>query len=153
MSDPLRQIYLVDDDPAILKALSRLLRSAGYETVAFASAKSFMESYSADAPGCLVLDVAMPEITGLELQSWLVQSNSPLPVIFLTGRADIPDSVKAMKAGAIDFLTKPVNKIELLCRIRSLLRVRHLENQLERTLAYLAEFETASRASASTGAP
>ena len=118
MNDPLRQIYLVDDDPDLLIALSRLLRSAGYEAITFTSAKAFMESYSPDAPGCLVLDISMPGITGLELQQWLVQSNSPLPVIFLTGRGDIPASVRAMKQGAVDFLTKPVNDIDLLKAIR-----------------------------------
>src|SRR5438045_4066021 len=114
VNDPLRQIYLVDDDRAVLKALSRLLRSVGYETVSFVSAKAFMEHYSPNAPGCLVLDISMPGITGLELQRWLVQSNSPLPIIFLTGRGDIPASVQAMKRGAVDFLTKPVNEADLL---------------------------------------
>src|SRR6266576_866973 len=110
----MRQVYLVDDDPDILTALSRLLSSAGYEAITFTSAKAFMESYRPDAPGCLVVDISMPGITGLELQQWLVQSNSPLPIIFLTGRGDIPASVRAMKQGAVDFLTKPVNDTDLL---------------------------------------
>jgi FixJ family two-component response regulator len=118
LNDPLRQIYLVDDDPAILRALSRLLRAAGYETITFTSAKAFMTCYHPDAPGCLVLDVSMPGITGLELQHWLVQSNSPLPVIFLSGHGDIPSTVQAMKKGAIDFLTKPVNDTDLLNAIQ-----------------------------------
>ena len=118
MKDPLRQIYLVDDDPAVLKALSRLLRSAGYETLTFNSAKAFMELYHPDAPGCLILDVSMPGITGLELQQWLVQSDYPLPVLFLTGHGNVPDSVQARKAGAIDFLTKPVNDTDLLKAIQ-----------------------------------
>ena len=118
MNDPLRQIYLVDDDPAVLKALSRLLRSAGYEPIAFSSAKDFMERFHPDAPGCLVLDVSMPEVTGLELQKWLIQSNSPLPVIFLTGHGDVPGTVQAMKRGAVDFLVKPVNDVDLLKSIR-----------------------------------
>ena len=118
MNDPLRQIYLIDDDPAVLKALSRLLRSAGYETITFSSAEAFMRAYHADSPGCLILDVSMPGITGLELQEWLVQANNPLSIIFLTGHGDIPASVQAMKAGAIDFLTKPVNDTDLIKAIQ-----------------------------------
>ena len=79
------QIYLVDDEPSVRKALSRLLRSAGYEVTAFGSAKEFMQRHLADAPGCLVLDVTMPEISGIELQQWLARVRSPLPIIFLTG--------------------------------------------------------------------
>jgi FixJ family two-component response regulator len=80
-----------------------------------------MESYEADEPGCLVLDLAMPEVTGLELQKWLKQLNSPLGVIFLTGRGDVPAGVQAIKDGAVDFLTKPVNDKELLRAIRETL--------------------------------
>ena len=85
MNDLARRIYLVDDDPSVLKALSRLLSSAGYKTAQFNSAKQFMEGYGADEPGCLVLDLAMPGFNGLDLQRWLMQSNSSLPIIFLTG--------------------------------------------------------------------
>jgi FixJ family two-component response regulator len=118
MNDPLRQIYLVDDDPMVLKALSRLLRSAGYETATFNSAEAFIREYRADAPGCLILDVSMAGITGLELQQWLLRSNNPLPIIFLTAHGNIPASVQAMKAGAVDFLTKPVNDVDLLKAIQ-----------------------------------
>lgn len=118
MTDPLRQIYVVDDDAAVARALARLLRAAGYEPVIFTSARDFMERCKPDAPGCLVLDVSMPGITGLELQEWLVQAASPLPIIFLTGRGDIPTSVRAMKYGAVDFLTKPVNESDLLKAIQ-----------------------------------
>jgi len=118
LKDPLRQIYVVDDDPAVLKAICRLLRSAGYEVIPFTSPKAFMKCYQPDTQGCLLLDVSMPGITGLELQQWLVQSKSPLPVIFLTGRGDIPASVRAMKQGAVDFLTKPVNDTDLLKAIQ-----------------------------------
>src|SRR5262249_10601422 len=114
MNDPLRQIYLVDDDIAVLDGLSRLLRSAGYEVITYSSAKEFMENYRPDAPGCLVLDVSMPDISGLELQQWLVETHSPLPIIFLTGRGDIPTGITAMKKGAVDFLTKPVKARDLL---------------------------------------
>ena len=143
MNDPLRQIYLVDDDPAVLKALSRLLRSAGYEPIAFSSAKDFMERFHPDAPGCLVLDVSMPEVTGLELQQWLIQSNSPLPVIFLTGHGDIPGTVQAMKRGAVDFLVKPVNDVDLLKSIREASRrARRARVARAETSAIQARLET-----------
>ena len=116
------QLYLVDDEPAVRKALSRLLRSAGYAVTAFGSAKEFMQQHLADAPGCLVLDVTMPEITGIELQEWLARTRSPLPIIFITGNGDIPTSVRAMKAGAVDFLTKPVKEADLLRAIEIALR-------------------------------
>jgi FixJ family two-component response regulator len=121
MNHSARTVYLVDDDPAVLKGLSRLLRSAGYGPQLFSSAAQFMAGYLPDKPGCLVLDLAMPEINGLELQRWLAQSASPLPVIFLTGRGDIPSSVRAMKEGAVDFLMKPVNDAELLKAIATAL--------------------------------
>jgi FixJ family two-component response regulator len=116
-----RRIYLVDDDPAVLKSLARLLCAAGYDTSQFSSAKEFMEYYDRDKPGCLVLDLAMPGFTGLDLQRWLMQSNSLLPVIFLTGHGDVPTGVRAVKEGAVDFLTKPVNDEELLRAIREAL--------------------------------
>jgi FixJ family two-component response regulator len=121
VNDLRRRIFLVDDDPSVLKGLSRLLCSPGYKTAQFSSAKQFMEHYDADEPGCLVLDLAMPGFTGLELHGWLLESNSPLPVIFLTGHGDVPTSVRAIKRGAVDFLTKPVNDEELLRVIREAL--------------------------------
>jgi len=114
MNQPGYRIYLVDDDPAVLKALSRLLRSGGYEPAAFSSAREFMQAYQPGTPGCLVLDISMPGMTGMDLQRWLMEKHNPLPVIFLTGRGDIPTSVRAMKKGAVDFLTKPVNDTDLL---------------------------------------
>lgn len=134
MNDPIRQIYLVDDDPAILQALSRLLRSAGYEPIGFTSAKDFIKSYHPEAQGCLVLDFSMPGITGLELQQWLVRSNSPLPIIFLTARGDIPGSVQAMKLGAVDYLIKPVTETDLLKAIQEASRRAH-EASAERAQA------------------
>jgi FixJ family two-component response regulator len=99
------RIYVVDDDVSVTRGLCRLLRSAGYEPKAYDSGRDFMKDYRADIPGCLVSDVSMPDMTGLELQRWLVLLESPLPVIFLTGHGDIPTSVKAIKDGAVDFLT------------------------------------------------
>jgi FixJ family two-component response regulator len=104
------RVYLVDDDPTVLKALARLLRSAGYEPEVYGSAKDFMEKHHPDISGCLVLDLSMPGMTGLDLQRWLIQSERPIPVIFLTGRGDVP----ARKEGALDFLMKPVDDSALL---------------------------------------
>jgi FixJ family two-component response regulator len=117
LNNLVRRIYLVDDDPAVLKGICRLLRSFGYETEAFTSAQMFIQQYHPDTRGCLVLDVAMPGTTGPELQHWLMQSRSPLPIIFLTGQGDVPTSVRAMKEGAVDFLMKPVNDVDLLAAI------------------------------------
>ncbi len=106
-------------------------------------------------PDLLLLDIMMPRLSGFEVCR-KIRSNpatKDLLILMVTALNEASDFERGVQAGTDDFLTKPVNKIELLCRVRSLLRVRHLENQLERTLAYLAEFEATSRASASTGAP
>jgi FixJ family two-component response regulator len=114
-------IYLVDDEPSVLKSLARLLCSAHFHVESFASAGEFLARHQSDAPGCLVLDVSMPGLSGLELQQWLSQADNPLPIIFITGHGDIPTSVQAMKAGAVDFLTKPVDESKLLKAIREAL--------------------------------
>jgi RNA polymerase sigma factor (sigma-70 family) len=143
MNDPVRQVYLVDDDPAVLQALSRLLHSAGYEPIPFTSAKDFIRGYHPEAPGCLVLDLSMPGISGLELQQWLAQSNSPLPVIFLTARGDIPSSVQAMKRGAVDYLIKPVSDTDLLKAIQEASRrAREAAIEHAQTAALQAKLET-----------
>ena len=111
------QIYLVDDQPAILKALTRLLNSAGYAVQSFASASEFLARVDAQAQGCLILDLAMPEMSGLALQQALAERASLLPVIFLTGQGDIETGVRAMKLGAADFLTKPVDAERLLAAV------------------------------------
>ena len=107
-------VFVVDDDPAVLKSLSRLLRSARLDVATFGSPREFLERHDSIAPGCLVLDVAMPGLNGLELQEALTKKGSELPIVFLTGHGDIPMSVQAMKRGAVDFLTKPVNDEDLL---------------------------------------
>ena len=114
-------VYLVDDDPDLLEAIERLLESAGLSVATFASAQLFLNRYDRKAPGCLVLDLAMPGINGLELQRALEQQASPLPIIFLTGRGDIATSVQAMKHGATDFLTKPVDDTTLIAAIQEAL--------------------------------
>jgi len=112
-------VFIVDDDPAIRKAISRLLRSAGIALAAFASPKEFLAQYDPAAPGCLVLDIAMPGFNGLQLQAALGEKVSALPIIFLTGHGDVSKSVQAMKRGAFDFLTKPVMGKDLLPVIRA----------------------------------
>ncbi len=112
--NPLPTVFIVDDDAAVLKSLTRLLRSARLNVVAFGSAQEFLEHHDPSASGCLVLDLAMPGLNGLELQEALTAKGSIIPIIFLTGHGDIPTSVQAMKRGALDFLTKPVNDGDLL---------------------------------------
>ncbi len=107
-------VFVVDDDPAVLKGLARLLRAARLDVVTFHSPREFLERHDPRAPGCLVLDVAMPGLNGMELQEALAVQGSPIPIVFMTGHGDIPMSVQAMKRGALDFLTKPVNDEDLL---------------------------------------
>jgi FixJ family two-component response regulator len=106
---------LVDDDPSVRRALTRLIKSDGYQVYAYASAREFLDARpEPEGPACLVLDVRMPGLTGLDLQNELQAMNANLPIIFITGHGDIPMSVNAMKAGAVDFLPKPVTASELL---------------------------------------
>jgi FixJ family two-component response regulator len=107
-------VFLVDDDADVLVALSRLLATACYETKCFSSAREFLAAHDLTTPGCAVIDVSMDGIDGFDLQEELHAGGAERPVIFLTGRGDISGSVKAMKAGAVDFLTKPVNRDDLL---------------------------------------
>lgn len=111
-------VYLVDDDPAVLKALSRLLRTNGRRVEAFESAEAFLEGRDPQALACLVLDVTLPGLDGIELQRRLVETRQMMPIVFLTGHGDIPMSVQAMRAGASNFLTKPVNAQALHGAIR-----------------------------------
>ncbi len=103
-------VHVVDDDPSFRTAVARLLRAGGHVVVTYASAAEFLKRPASDAPGCVVLDLRMPGAGGMELQAALDAADNPLPVIFLTGHGDIPTSVRAMRRGAVDFLTKPVNK-------------------------------------------
>lgn len=114
MTDIGPTVFMVDDDPDVLKGLARVLRSAGLDVATFSSPQLFLEQHNPHAPGCLVLDVAMPDLNGLELQGALKVKGSTIPIIFLTGHGDIPMSVRAMKSGAVDFLTKPVHDEDLL---------------------------------------
>ena len=112
-------IFLLDDDPAILKAVGRLLQASGYTTKTYCSAEAFLSEHDASTPGCLVLDLAMPGLNGLAVQQALALRGIDRPIIFMTGQGTIPDSVLAMRAGAIDFLTKPVDKSDLMSAIKS----------------------------------
>jgi len=117
------EVYVVDDDDSVRKSLSRLIRSAGYRVKTFASALEFLASPDPEVPACLVLDVKMPGINGLELQETVNSlENHVIPIIFITGHGDIPMSVKAIKAGAMDFLTKPFNDDKLLSAISAALK-------------------------------
>src|SRR6266480_5803466 len=111
-------VFVVDDYAPVRRSISRLLHAAGFTVAVFASAEEFLAQYDPQIVGCLVLDLAMPTLNGLELQHILVKAGSLLPIIFLTGTADIPKSVQAMKHGASDFLTKPVNDEDLLSAVR-----------------------------------
>lgn len=114
MKEKAHTVFLVDDDASVLKGLSRLLRSAGMNPVTFASPREFLEKHDPDAAGCIILDVAMPGFDGMQLQEELARKGTRMPIIFLTGHGDIPMSVRAMKRGATDFLTKPVHDEDLI---------------------------------------
>ena len=121
MSTPI--IHIIDDDASFRTAVTRLLRAAKYEVRGYASASEFLDTDSSAASGCILLDLRMPGASGFDLQQSLAQMEERLPIIFLTGHGDIPASVRAMKAGAVDFLTKPVRRETL---------VRAVQNALER---------------------
>ena len=110
-------VFIVDDEPQVLRALSRLVTAIGYPSRAFSSAREFLTDHDPLAPGCAVVDVFMPDIDGLRLQAILSAGHIDRPIIFITGRGDITTSVRAMKAGAIDFLTKPVDDEDLIAAI------------------------------------
>jgi len=114
-------VFLVDDDPAVLKALSRVLRQEGWSVETFESAGAFLARPGQRPEGCLVLDVSMPGLDGLALQRRLAETGQSLPIVFVTGHGDIPMSVRAIKAGATDFLTKPVQAQALIAAVRSAL--------------------------------
>jgi FixJ family two-component response regulator len=118
-------VFVVDDDLSVRRGMERLLRSAGYRVETFASALEFLERGAASLPGCLVLDIRMPGLSGFDLQQMLSARGDDIPIIFITGHGDIPMAVRAIKAGAADFLTKPFDDQAILDAIRqSLARAR-----------------------------
>ena len=114
-------VFLIDDDPSARRGLARLVQAAGYAVATFGSAREFLAAGWNDAPGCMVLDIRMPELSGLDLQEQLLRAEYSMPIIFITGHGDIPMTVQAMKRGAIDFLPKPVEREQLLGAIRQAL--------------------------------
>jgi FixJ family two-component response regulator len=114
MLEPKAIVFVVDDDLSVREALGSLIRSSGLKVEDFASAREFLARQSADLPSCLVLDVRLPDLSGLDLQKRMAEFNIDMPIIFITGHGDVPTSVRAMKAGAIEFLTKPFPDQELL---------------------------------------
>ena len=128
-------VYLVDDDAGVLKAIGRLLQAEGFEVRAFQSAQAFLHEHEPDVPGCVVLDMRLPDLGGLALQQALLDSSCERPIVFMTGFGDVADSVQAMKAGAVDFLTKPCDDEELLRAVRGAVerdgQARRVRSELE----------------------
>ena len=122
-------VFIVDDDAEVRAALQLLMQSVGLAVEAFASARDYLDSFDPERPGCLVLDIRMPRMTGLELQKRLIEMGSKLPVIFITGHGDIPMAVEAMRQGAMDFIRKPFREHDLLDRINEALRLDDTENR------------------------
>ncbi len=111
-------VFVVDDDVSVREALEGLIKSAGWRVETFSSAQEFLSQAKADAPSCLVLDVRLPDLSGLDVQDLVGQMEHPIPIIFITGHGDIPMSVRAMKGGAVEFLTKPFLDQDLLAGIQ-----------------------------------
>jgi FixJ family two-component response regulator len=136
-------VFLLDDDPEMVKALTRLLRAKRFEVRGYTTVRAFLDAYCAGDTACLVLDVAMPELDGLELQRHLTHQGILIPIIFLTGHGDIPMSVRAIKAGATDFLTKPVDAAALVQAVRAALQTAETRRQtIAETAALVARLAT-----------
>jgi FixJ family two-component response regulator len=126
-------VFVVDDDPSVRETLADLIASVGLSVLAFRSAREFLESRRPDAPACLVLDVRLPGLSGLELQRELLRIEAPIPIIFITGHGDIPMTVRAMKEGAVEFLAKPFRDQDLLDAIQHAIEIDRVARQ-ERTI-------------------
>jgi FixJ family two-component response regulator len=143
MTDAESVVYVVDDDSSMREALSSLIRSIGLAVVTFASAQDFLDYSRADAAACLVLDVRLPGLSGLDLQRELTRVKASIPIIFITGHGDIPMSVRAMKAGAAEFLPKPFREEDLLDAIRlSLERDRAARSQRAQLQELQSRYDT-----------
>lgn len=139
-------VYIVDDDQAIRHAMGLLLKSVGHEHLVFTSADEFLESHTGNNNGCLVLDIRMPGLSGLELQQKLIESGSSLPIIFISGHGDIPMAVEAMQKGAFDFIQKPFRDQELLDRISEALNTaRRQESEREQKLDVQDRIDTLTK--------
>jgi FixJ family two-component response regulator len=133
MSGSAPTVYIVDDAREVRIALSRLLGASGYQVSAFESAERFLEEQNAEAPGCLLLDVCMPGLSGIELQRTLAGSPCARPIVFLSGKGDVQIGVHAMKEGAVDFLTKPIDHAQLVAAVEQALK-RDAEQRRERDI-------------------
>jgi FixJ family two-component response regulator len=121
MKEEARTVFVVDDDPGVRKSLSDLISSIGLKARMFASAREFLQEKRPESPACLVLDVRLPGLGGLDLQRELAKTETPLPIIFITGHGDVPMTVQAMRGGAVDFLTKPFRDQDLLDAVQQAL--------------------------------
>src|SRR5438876_1675928 len=139
MSNVAPVVFVVDDDPSVRRAIQRLVESIGLQVELFASAQEFLRSKRPDAPSCLVLDIRLPGISGLDFQRQLAEANIHIPIIFITAHGDIPMTVRAMKAGAVEFLTKPFRDQDLLDSIQVALERDRARLKREATLATLRE--------------
>jgi FixJ family two-component response regulator len=139
-------VFVVDDDPAMRRSLENLMRSVGLRTEAFASAQEFLRRRRPDGPACLVLDVRLPGASGLDLQKRMTETGLEIPIVFITGHGDVPMSVRAMKAGAVEFLTKPFRDQDLLDAIHQALeRDRDARAQREELAALRTRFDSLTR--------
>ena len=130
-------VYVIDDDPFVREALERLLRSAGYDAMTFPSAFEFLDYNYPDTPGCIILDIKMPKLSGLDLQDRLAEMGFSFPIIFITGHGTVPASVKAFKAGAMDFLQKPFEERELLDAVSRGIEKHHHLRQAQKEMKAL----------------
>jgi len=139
-------VYLVDDDASVRKAMTRLFKSEAIQIKTFETAGEFLDHERADVPGCLILDVEMPDQTGIELQAELVAQHVDIPIVFMTGHGDIPMSVKAIKEGAVDFLPKPVEHQKLLQTVKNAI-ARHASERPQSSLIrdFLQRVDTLSK--------
>ena len=138
MANPQPVVYVVDDDASVRRSLMNLLRSVGFQVEAFTAAQAYLESPQTDVPGCLVLDVRLPGMGGLDLQREMARINAPRPIVFITGHGDIPMAVQAIKSGAVEFLTKPFREQDLLDAIR---RAIDLDRHMRQARADLSDLQ------------
>lgn len=134
---PLGRVFVVDDDPMVLYALERLFRASGLLVQAFSAASEFCKHLVHDMPSCVVLDLMMPDFTGLEIQEWLIGIGEDLPIVFLSGQGDVPAATSAMRRGAVDFVVKPADDSDLMNAVTRAL-TRDAESQVRKRIAGVA---------------
>jgi len=139
MNDVAPIVFVVDDDPSVRRAIERLVESVGLQVELFASPQEFLQAWRRDVPGCLVLDIRLPGKSGLDFQRELAEANIPIPIIFITAHGDIPMTVRAMKSGAVEFLTKPFRDQDLLDAIQLALERDSARRKQDSEMATLRE--------------